>query len=112
MVRVLQQVRVRQRLVETRVQSVAAEDDATVLDREPSCKEEAIIMERVALSLKNDPQRWHRVAANIRGVSEETTTGVHRLYQMERDGKLLFPAINVNDSAAQLHGGSSVITDR
>ncbi|MBQ9105485.1 MAG: adenosylhomocysteinase, partial [Mailhella sp.] len=54
---------------------VAAEDDATVLDREPSCKEEAIIMERVALSLKNDPQRWHRVAANIRGVSEETTTG-------------------------------------
>ena len=80
---------------------VAAEDDATVLDREPSCKEEAIIMERVALSLKNDPQRWHRVAANIRGVSEETTTGVHRLYQMERDGKLLFPAINVNDSVTK-----------
>ena len=80
---------------------VAAENDATVLDREPSCKEEAIIMERVALSLKNDPQRWHRVAANIRGVSEETTTGVHRLYQMERDGKLLFPAINVNDSVTK-----------
>ena len=80
---------------------VAAENDATVLDSEPSCKEEAIIMERVALSLKNDPQRWHRVAANIRGVSEETTTGVHRLYQMERDGKLLFPAINVNDSVTK-----------
>ena len=80
---------------------VAAENDASVLDREPSCKEEAIIMERVALSLKNDPQRWHRVAANIRGVSEETTTGVHRLYQMERDGKLLFPAINVNDSVTK-----------
>ena len=80
---------------------VAAENDASVLDREPSCKEEAIIMERIALSLKNDPQRWHRVAANIRGVSEETTTGVHRLYQMERDGKLLFPAINVNDSVTK-----------
>ena len=64
-------------------------------------KEEAIIMERIALSLKNDPQRWHRVAEKIRGVSEETTTGVHRLYQMERDGKLLFPAINVNDSVTK-----------
>jgi adenosylhomocysteinase len=82
-------------------QGVAAENDPSVLKREPSCKEEGIIMERIALSLKNDPQRWHRTAAAIRGVSEETTTGVHRLYQMEREGKLLFPAINVNDSVTK-----------
>ncbi len=80
---------------------VEAENDPSVLNRTPSCKEEGIIMERIALSLKNDPGRWHRVAKNVRGVSEETTTGVHRLYQMEREGKLLFPAINVNDSVTK-----------
>ncbi len=80
---------------------VEAENDPSVLEHAPSCREEGIIMERIALSLKNDPRRWHRVAANVRGVSEETTTGVHRLYQMERDGKLLFPAINVNDSVTK-----------
>ena len=48
-----------------------------------------------------DPGRWQRVAARVRGVSEETTTGVHRLYQMHRDGTLLFPAINVNDSVTK-----------
>ena len=68
---------------------VEAENDPSVLNREPSCKEEGIIMERLALSLTNDPYRWHRVAAAVRGVSEETTTGVHRLYQMEKEGKLL-----------------------
>ena len=73
----------------------AARNDA------PASKEEGIIMERVALSLTNDPYRWHRVAAAVRGVSEETTTGVHRLYQMEKEGKLLFPAINVNDSVTK-----------
>lgn len=80
---------------------VEAENDPSVLEHAPSCREEGIIMERIALSLKNDPGRWHRVAAKVRGVSEETTTGVHRLYQMERDGKLLFPAINVNDSVTK-----------
>ena len=80
---------------------VEAENDPSVLDREPSCKEEGIIMERIALSLTYDPYRWHRVAAAVRGVSEETTTGVHRLYQMEKEGKLLFPAINVNDSVTK-----------
>ena len=48
-----------------------------------------------------DPQRWHKVAEEMQGVSEETTTGVHRLYQMETDGTLLFPAINVNDSVTK-----------
>src|SRR5512138_140937 len=52
-------------------------------------------------SLEQDPQRWTRVAAGIKGVSEETTTGVHRLYEMARNGTLLFPAINVNDSVTK-----------
>ena len=48
-----------------------------------------------------DKQHWHNVVAGCQGVSEETTTGVHRLYQLEKDGKLLFPAINVNDSVTK-----------
>jgi len=48
-----------------------------------------------------DPQRWHKVAAQCRGVTEETTTGVHRLYEMAAEGSLLFPAINVNDSVTK-----------
>jgi adenosylhomocysteinase len=51
--------------------------------------------------LEEDPGRWHRIAPDIKGVSEETTTGVHRLYQMMEQGKLLFPAINVNDSVTK-----------
>ena len=50
---------------------------------------------------EQNPQRWHKAAERCQGVSEETTTGVHRLYHMERDGKLLFPAINVNDSVTK-----------
>ena len=52
-------------------------------------------------TLEEDPQRWTRVAADIKGVTEETTTGVHRLYEFAREGKLLFPAINVNDSVTK-----------
>ncbi len=52
-------------------------------------------------SLEEDPQRWTRIAAGIRGVSEETTTGVHRLYELAKKGELLFPAINVNDSVTK-----------
>ena len=51
--------------------------------------------------LAKNPQRWTNVAKEVKGVSEETTTGVHRLYQMEEEGKLLFPAINVNDSVTK-----------
>ena len=63
-----------------------------------------------------DPTRWNRVAGDIRGVSEETTTGVHRLYEMMRDGTLLFPAINVNDSVTKskfdnLYGCRHSLTD-
>ena len=52
-------------------------------------------------SLETDPQRWHKMASALYGVSEETTTGVHRLYRMAKSGELLFPAINVNDSVTK-----------
>jgi adenosylhomocysteinase len=60
-----------------------------------------IILETLQRSLAEDPQKWTRVAANVKGVTEETTTGVHRLYQLAEQGKLLFPAINVNDSVTK-----------
>ena len=64
-------------------------------------KEMEIIRERLGRSQKTNPRRWQEVASRIRGVSEETTTGVHRLYQMAKAGELLFPAINVNDSVTK-----------
>ncbi len=60
-----------------------------------------IVLETLQRSLEADPQRWTRVAAGIQGVTEETTTGVHRLYQLAETGDLLFPAINVNDSVTK-----------
>jgi len=60
-----------------------------------------VILRLLQRSLEEDPQRWTRVAAGIKGVTEETTTGVHRLYQMQEAGELLFPAINVNDSVTK-----------
>ena len=61
----------------------------------------SIILATLQRSLESDNQRWTKVAAAIKGVTEETTTGVHRLYEFARDGKLLFPAINVNDSVTK-----------
>ncbi len=60
-----------------------------------------IILETLVRSLEADPQRWTNIAAQIKGVTEETTTGVHRLYQLAETGDLLFPAINVNDSVTK-----------
>jgi adenosylhomocysteinase len=60
-----------------------------------------IILETLQRSLDEDPQRWTRVAANVKGVTEETTTGVHRIYLLAEQGQLLFPAINVNDSVTK-----------
>ena len=60
-----------------------------------------IVLELLQRSLGEDPQRWTRIAAGIKGVTEETTTGVHRLYQLAETGDLLFPAINVNDSVTK-----------
>ncbi len=60
-----------------------------------------VVLELLTRSLGEDPQRWTRIAQDIKGVTEETTTGVHRLYQMVETGELLFPAINVNDSVTK-----------
>jgi adenosylhomocysteinase len=69
---------------------------------DPNDSEEyAVILEVLRRSLAEDPQRWTRIGEGIRGVTEETTTGVHRLYEMMREGRLLFPAINVNDSVTK-----------
>ncbi|MBU1744836.1 MAG: adenosylhomocysteinase [Proteobacteria bacterium] len=82
-------------------EGVRVENDPSILQQPCDNKELKIIRERLAHRLKGTPQHWHQVASGIRGVSEETTTGVHRLYQMARDGELLFPAINVNDSVTK-----------
>lgn len=60
-----------------------------------------IILNVIKESIKKDPKKWQKIAASIVGVSEETTTGVHRLYQMQDSNTLLFPAINVNDSVTK-----------
>ncbi|MEN3612325.1 adenosylhomocysteinase [Plantactinospora sp. ZYX-F-223] len=64
-------------------------------------EEYAVILNLLHRSLAEDDRRWTRVAAGIKGVTEETTTGVHRLYEMQQNGTLLFPAINVNDSVTK-----------
>ena len=75
--------------------------DVAFLDQAGS-EEEEILFALIKKTLAEKPKGWFgEVAKAIKGVSEETTTGVHRLYQMERDGKLLFPAINVNDSVTK-----------
>ncbi|MFA7081145.1 MAG: adenosylhomocysteinase [Bacteroidales bacterium] len=79
----------------------AAEKDASILDKTPSSAEEAVILKTIKEVLKEDNQKWHRTVAELKGVSEETTTGVHRLYQMMERGELLIPAINVNDSVTK-----------
>ena len=77
------------------------EDDPSILDRKPGSEEEKILLNQIKQSLARDPQRFHRIIKDIRGITEETTTGVHRLYQMHEKGELLIPAINVNDSVTK-----------
>ena len=78
-----------------------AEKDHTVLDKKPGNREEAIILNQLKTTLQSDSQKWHRTVKELKGISEETTTGVHRLYQMQEKGELLVPAINVNDSVTK-----------
>lgn len=82
-------------------EGVKVENDPTLLDRTYPIKEFQILMDRFKDSMERDSQFWTKIAAKLKGVSEETTTGVHRLYQLARGKKLLFPAINVNDSVTK-----------
>ena len=85
-------------------------------DPEKEPEEKGVILELLRSSFESDQEKWQRLSRNIQGVSEETTTGVHRLYEMENDGSLLFPAINVNDSVTKskfdnLYGCSQSVID-
>ena len=77
-----------------------AEQDPSVLNN-PSNPEELALFNQLKKALKRDPGRFRRIAPGIKGVTEETTTGVHRLYQMHERGELLFPAMNVNDAVTK-----------
>jgi adenosylhomocysteinase len=82
-------------------QGVAAERDPSLLEGSWDNRDLHCLMERLRAAHAADPERWTRVAKDVRGVSEETTTGVHRLYQLAKKEELLFPAINVNDSVTK-----------
>ena len=78
-----------------------AESNASVLDGKADTQDEQELNKILKKILADTPKRWIGIAPEIKGVSEETTTGVHRLYQMLEQGKLLFPAFNVNDSVTK-----------
>lgn len=80
---------------------LAAENDPSVLDTPSEGPDETELKKLLKTFLAQQPGHWTAIAGQIKGVSEETTTGVHRLYQMKEEGKLLFPAINVNDSVTK-----------
>ena len=78
-----------------------AEDDPATLDRPVEGEDERELLAMLRRVLAEDPGMWHRMIPEVRGVSEETTTGVHRLYQMMEESRLRFPAFNVNDSVTK-----------
>jgi len=79
----------------------AAEENPSLLDEVTDNKELGLVNAVLRRTLAESPRFWHKVVAGLKGVSEETTTGVHRLYQMQERGELLIPAINVNDSVTK-----------
>ena len=83
------------------IKGYEAENNPSLLDANVEAEDEIELFKKLKATLKEDAQKWHRAAKSLRGVSEETTTGVHRLYQLHEEGKLLFPAINVNDSVTK-----------
>jgi adenosylhomocysteinase len=90
--------------------------DVPEFDPENDAEEWGVILDTLRRTIAEEPGRWTRIAEEIRGVSEETTTGVHRLYEMMKAGTLLFPAINVNDSVTKskfdnLYGCRHSLTD-
>ncbi len=82
-------------------QGVKVEKNPKLFKQKIDNKEFKIIMDRLEKAFRRHPGKWGKIASRVRGVSEETTTGVHRLYQMQAAGELLFPAINVNDSVTK-----------
>ena len=78
-----------------------AERNPKVLDRKPESEEEEVLYAQLKKAVKARPGRFTKLAESIKGVTEETTTGVHRLYQMHARGELLFPAFNVNDAVTK-----------
>ena len=78
-----------------------AEKNPEILNKKPENREEAIIFSTLKELLAKEPGKWQRAVSELKGISEETTTGVHRLYQMMENGELLVPAINVNDSVTK-----------
>jgi len=83
------------------IKGYEAENKPSILDEDVTAEDEIELLKKLKATLKEDSQKWHNTAETLKGVSEETTTGVHRLYQMQEAGKLLFPAINVNDSVTK-----------
>jgi len=77
-----------------------AEQDRPLIAN-PTCEEEQVLFAAIRKRLESQPGWYSKIQANIKGVTEETTTGVHRLYMMEKEGRLPFPAINVNDSVTK-----------
>ncbi|MCF8044716.1 MAG: adenosylhomocysteinase [Desulfarculaceae bacterium] len=82
-------------------EGVRAEKDPSLLEGEPGSADEVALVKRLKVSLQKSPGKWTKIAQKIRGVSEETTTGVNRLYQLAEKKELLFPAVNVNDSVTK-----------
>jgi len=78
-----------------------AEQDPSLLEKKPEAWDEGALLNRLKQIINVDADKWQRTVKELQGISEETTTGVHRLYQREKDGSLLFPAINVNDSVTK-----------
>lgn len=78
-----------------------AENNPDILNKKAESREEAIIFDTLKRILVEEPGKWRRAVKDLKGISEETTTGVHRLYQMMENGELLVPAINVNDSVTK-----------
>ena len=78
-----------------------AEEDPSILKKDAEAWDEQALLRRLTQIQEQDKDKWTRTNKELQGVSEETTTGVHRLYQREQEGTLLFPAINVNDSVTK-----------
>jgi len=78
-----------------------AEKDPSILEKKPANREEGIVFSTLKNIQSDEPGKWHKMVTEMKGISEETTTGVHRLYQMLENNELLVPAINVNDSVTK-----------